>query len=219
MLELFKNGGPVMYPLLLCSIVSLTVIIERASFWIIVGMRRNQNLVNKVLELCREGDWESVRLKASGSKNYVIKVLISGILHREYSLIKAMESAAAEEISGMRRFMGVLDTMITVAPLLGIFGTVLGIIESFDMLGTVGIEHPHAVTGGIAQALITTATGLGIAIISVFPYNYFNSRIENAARIIEKYATSFEIVYEKIVMATESQKDMILPTKKTDKQQ
>jgi biopolymer transport protein ExbB len=217
MLELFKNGGPVMYPLLLCSIVSLTVIIERTFFWIVVGMRRNQELVNEVLELCREGDWEAVRVRASGSKNYVIKVLISGILHRKYSLIKAMESAAAEEIRGMRRFMGVLDTMITVAPLLGIFGTVLGIIESFDMLGTMGIEHPRAVTGGIAQALITTASGLGIAIISVFPYNYFNSRIENAARIIEKYATSFEIVYEKIVMAKESQKDVILPPEKADK--
>jgi biopolymer transport protein ExbB len=168
MLELFKNGGPVMYPLLLCSIVSLTVIIERTFFWIVVGMRRNQGLVNEVLELCRKGDWEAVRLKSSGSKNYVIKVLVSGILHREYSLIKAMESAAAEEISRMRRFMGVLDTMITVAPLLGIFGTVLGIIESFDILGSVGIEHPKAVTGGIAQALITTACGLGIAIVSVF---------------------------------------------------
>jgi len=216
MLELFKNGGPVMYPLLLCSIVSLTVIIERAFFWIVVGMRRNQGLVNEVLELCREGDWEAVRLKSSGSKNYVIKVLVSGILHREYSLIKAMESAAAEEIGGMRRFMGVLDTMITVAPLLGIFGTVLGIIESFDMLGSMGIEHPRAVTGGIAQALITTASGLGIAIISVFPYNYFNSRIENAARIIEKYATSFEIVYEKIVMASDPHRDIILPRENTE---
>ncbi len=206
MLELFRNGGPVMYPLLLCSIISLSVIIERTFFWIGVGMRRNRTLVNEVLELCRKGDWEAVRKRASGSKNYVVRVLISGILHREYSLIKAMESAADEEISRMRRYMSILDTMITVAPLLGIFGTVLGIIESFDMLGSVGIDHPKAVTGGIAQALITTASGLGIAIVCVFPYNYFNSRIENAARIIEKYATSFEIVYEKIVMASESQK-------------
>jgi len=203
MLEIFISGGPVMYPLLFCSIISLAVILERTFFWIGVGMRRNQALLDEVLELCRTGDWDAVRNRAAGSKNYVIRVLISGILHREYSLIKAMESAAAEEISRMRRFMGVLDTMITVAPLLGIFGTVLGIIESFDMLGSVGIEHPQAVTGGIAQALITTASGLGIAIVSVFPYNYFNSRIEHAAQIIEKYATSFEIVYEKIVMASE----------------
>ena len=95
-------------------------------------------LLDEVLELCRQGDWEAVRLKASGSKNYVIRVLISGILHRDYSLSKAMESAAAEEIGRMGRFMGVLDTMITVAPLLGILGTVTGIIDSFDMLGHAG---------------------------------------------------------------------------------
>ena len=113
-------------------------------------------------------------------------------------MIKAMESAAADEIKHMRRFMGVLDTMITVAPLLGIFGTVLGIISSFEVLGMAGIEHPQEVTAGIAQALITTAAGLGIAILSVFPYNYFNSRVENAAVLIEKYATSLEIVFEKL---------------------
>lgn len=200
MFELFVKGGPVMYPLLFCSIISLTVIIERSIFWIGVGMRRNQELLDEVLELCREGDWENIRVKAKGSRNYVIRVLISGILHREYSLSKAMESAAADEISRMGRFMGVLDTMITVAPLLGILGTVLGIIESFNMLDSFGIENPQAVTGGIAQALITTATGLAIAIITVFPFNYFNSLTEKAAKTIEKYATSFEIVYERIVM-------------------
>jgi len=207
MLEIFKNGGPVMYPLLLCSIISVTVIIERTFFWIGIGMRRNQAHLDEVLDLGRTGDWEAVRKKAAGSKNYVIRVIISGILHREYSMIKAMESAAAEEIKRMRSFMGILDTMITVAPLLGIFGTVLGIIDSFDMLGASGIEHPSVVTGGIAQALITTASGLAIAIITVFPYNYFNSRIENAAQIIEKYATSFEIVYEKIVKTQDNQKE------------
>ncbi len=65
-------------------------------------------------------------------------------------------------------------------------------------MGSSGIAHPQAVTAGIAQALITTAAGLGIAILSVFPYNYFNSRVENAALTIEKYATSLEIVYEKL---------------------
>ena len=98
----------------------------------------------------------------------------------------------------MRRYMSILDTMITVAPLLGILGTVIGIINSFEMIGTAGIEDPRTVTAGIAQALITTAAGLSIAIIAVFPYNYFNSRVDNAARTIEKYATSLEIVYEKL---------------------
>ncbi|BBO67606.1 hypothetical protein DSCA_15360 [Desulfosarcina alkanivorans] len=198
MIDIFKSGGPVMIPLLLCSLVSLTVIIERAIFWTVVGMRANQRLLNQVMDLCQIGDWEEIRKIAAGSKSYVIRILISGILHREYSMVKAMESAAADEIARMRRYMGVLDTIITVAPLLGIFGTVIGIIASFDMLGAGGIDHPEAVTRGIAQALITTASGLGIAILTVFPFNYFNARIERAARFIEKYATSLEIVYEKL---------------------
>ena len=202
MLELFENGGPVMYPLLLCSIIVMTVIIERIIYWVTLDTRRDQSLVDDVLELCRVGDWESVREKASGSKDYIIRILVSGILHREFSMSKAMESTAADEIKEMKRFMGILDTMITVAPLLGIFGTVIGIITSFEVLGTTGIEHPRAVTAGIAQALITTATGLGIAILSVFPYNYFNSRVENAASLIEKYATSLEIVYEKLPLSS-----------------
>ena len=187
-----------MYPLLACSIIALTVIIERLLFWLREDIRRDQPLVDKILELCQKGDWDTVRERVAGSKDYVSKILVSGILHKEFSMAKAMESAAAEEIKRMRRFMGALDTMITVAPLLGIFGTVLGIITSFDLLGASGIEDPKAVTGGIAQALITTATGLGIAILSVFPYNYFNSRVENAALTIERYATSLEIVHEKL---------------------
>ncbi len=197
MLDIFKSGGPVMYPLLLCSVLVLTVVIERLIFWTGVDLRRNHALLDEVLELSRRGDWDSVKSKVVGSKDYIIRVLVSGILHREFSMAKAMESAAVHEIKRMRRFLGVLDTMITVAPLLGIFGTVIGIIHSFDMLGASGIEHPRAVTAGIAQALITTAAGLGIAILSVFPYNYFNARVENAAHALEQYATSLEIVFEK----------------------
>ena len=198
MIEIFIEGGPVMYPLLACSILALTVIIERTIFWVREDMRRDQTLVDGVMELCQKGDWETVRKKVVGSRDFVIRILVNGIVHREFSMTKAMETAAADEMKRMRCYLGVLDTMITVAPLLGIFGTVIGIITSFDIIGATGVEHPQAVTAGIAQALITTASGLGIAILSVFPYNYFNSRVENAALAIEKYATSLEIVYEKL---------------------
>jgi biopolymer transport protein ExbB len=198
MWHIFDKGGPVMYPLLACSILALGVVIERAIFWLKLAIKSQPSLVDEILDLSRQGDWESIRNKTVDTKDYIIKILVSGILHKEFSMIKAMESAAADEIKHMRRFMGVLDTMITVAPLLGIFGTVLGIISSFEVLGSAGIEHPQEVTSGIAQALITTAAGLGIAILSVFPYNYFNSRVENAAVLIEKYATSLEIVFEKL---------------------
>jgi biopolymer transport protein ExbB len=202
MWQIFDQGGPVMYPLLACSVIALSVVIERAIFWLRIQIQRQPSLVDEILELSRQGDWESIRKKTMHKKDYIIKILVSGILHREFSMVKAMESAAADEIKHMRRFMGVLDTMITVAPLLGIFGTVLGIISSFEILGAAGIEHPQEVTSGIAQALITTAAGLGIAILSVFPYNYFNSCVENAAVLIEKYATSLEIVYEKLTQAS-----------------
>jgi biopolymer transport protein ExbB len=202
MVQLFQSGGPVMYPLLACSLIVMTVVIERAVFWMGNGMQRNQPLVDEVLELCRAGDWEAVRRKTAGSRDFVVHILVSGILHREFSMLKAMEAAAADEVQRMRRYMGVLDTMITVAPLLGIFGTVTGIISSFEMLGTAGITQPETVTAGVAEALITTATGLAIAIFSVFPYNYFNAKVARATLDIERYATSLEIVYEKMSRGT-----------------
>jgi biopolymer transport protein ExbB len=198
MMDLFIKGGPVMYPLLACSILALTVIIERFLFWIREDLRRDQALVDNVLELCRLGNWEEVRKQVQGSRDYVVRILVAGILHREFSMGKAMETAAADEIQRMRRYLIILDTMITVAPLLGIFGTVTGIITSFELLGTAGIQNPQAVTAGIAQALITTATGLAVAIPSVFTYNHFNARAERAALAVEKYATSLEIVFDKL---------------------
>ncbi|EFI35429.1 MotA/TolQ/ExbB proton channel [Desulfonatronospira thiodismutans ASO3-1] len=198
MYDYFVSGGPVMYPLLACSIIALTVTIERVIFWTLVHVRRDPALVDEVLDLYRLEDWESIKQKVSGSRDFVIRVLVSGILHRDFSMGKAMESAAGEEIKRMQRFNGVLDTMITVAPLLGILGTVIGIIHSFDILGqTGGIEEPREVTAGIAQALITTATGLVIAILALFPFKFFSSRVEDAAAIMERYATSLEIVHEK----------------------
>jgi biopolymer transport protein ExbB len=198
MMHLFIKGGPVMYPLLACSILALTVIIERFLFWVREDLRRDQALVDNVLELCRLGKWEEVRKQVQSSRDYVVRILVAGILHREFSMGKAMETAAADEIQKMRRYLIILDTMITIAPLLGIFGTVTGIIASFELLGAGGIQNPQAVTAGIAQALITTATGLAIAIPSVFAYNHFNARAEKAALAVEKYATSLEIVYDKL---------------------
>jgi biopolymer transport protein ExbB len=198
MWQIFQNGGPVMYPLLACSIIVLTIVIERIFFWTRVSVDRDQRLLDEVMELSQRGEWLAVRDKVKYSRDFVIRILVAGIVHRDFSMAKAMESAANDEVKKMRQYMKVMDTMITVAPLLGIFGTVLGIISSFKMLGAAGIEHPELVTGGIAQALITTASGLGIAIFTVFPFNYFNSRVEEATQAIEKYATSLEIVYEKL---------------------
>ncbi len=199
MMDIFISGGPVMYPLLLCSIIVLSVIIERSIFWGGLEKSRDRQLLDSVLELARKGSWDEIRSITKGSRDHVVRVLVVGILHKEFDMAKAMEAEAEMEVKRMRKFMIVLDTMITVAPLLGIFGTVLGIITSFKMLGSVGIADPKLVTSGIAQALITTASGLGIAIIAVFPFNYFGAKVEHAVHVMEKYATSLEIVYEKLM--------------------
>ncbi|MGB5617785.1 MAG: MotA/TolQ/ExbB proton channel family protein, partial [Desulfobacterales bacterium] len=97
MLNIFFSGGPVMYPLLACSIISLTVIIERSIFWFILNHRSNRQLLDEVMDLCESGDWEAIRRKTAGSKDPIVKILISGILHRRYSMVKAMEASAADE--------------------------------------------------------------------------------------------------------------------------
>ena len=207
MISLFIKGGPVMYALLACSIITTTVIIERVLFWVREDLRRNRALVYDILELSRKGDWEAIRQQVMGSKDYVIRILIAGIVHRDFSMTKAMESAAADQVKRMRRYLYILDTMVTIAPLLGIFGTVTGVMTSFEALGISGIERPFAVTAGIAEVLICTASGLAIAIPSVFFYNYFNSKTEAAVVTIEKYATSLEIVYEKLVQESKGKGD------------
>ena len=186
-----------MWPLLACSLVVITIIIERLSFWTQIKRRRNRKLLDEVLHLAESSDWQIIKEKTKDCDDHVVRMINVGILHRDYDMAKAMEAQARHMVREMSRFMSVLDTMITVAPLLGILGTVLGIISSFKMLGVGGIADPKLVTGGIAQALITTAAGLTISIIIVFPYNYFKSRIEYSIHVMEKYATSLEVVYQR----------------------
>ena len=194
--KVFLTGGPVMWPLLLCSLIALTVVIERFLFWRNLDRNQNKPLIDEILSLSETGSWENVRDKCGHSKDHIIRILVVGILHRDYDMGKAMEAEAETMVQRMQSSMTILDTLITVAPLLGIFGTVIGIINSFEMLAIENIADPKLVTAGIAQALLTTASGLGIAIIAVIPYNYFNSRIAKAIHTMEKYATSLEVVYK-----------------------
>jgi biopolymer transport protein ExbB len=173
------------------------VVVERLLFWFSLERNRNRILLDEVLAMAETGDWEMIREKTAGNRDHIIRILVVGILHRDFDMGRAMEAEANVMLQRMNRYMPVLDTMITVAPLLGILGTVLGIISSFKMLGAGGIADPRMVTGGIAQALITTAAGLAIAIIAVIPFNYFNSRIDQAVHVMEKYATSLEAVFQK----------------------
>lgn len=197
MIDYFYQGGPVMYPLLFCSILSLTVILERALFWMRQRRDSDRGILEAFMERVEKSDLQGARRHAEGSKDHRIRVLVCGMVHRDFSLREALQMAAGEEISRMRRYLPVLDTMITLAPLLGILGTVTGIIFSFTILGQAGVDDPAAVTAGIGQALITTAFGLVIAIFSLIPYNYFSDRVEKATDEMEKYATTLEMLVEK----------------------
>jgi biopolymer transport protein ExbB len=186
-----------MYPLLVCSILAVTIIFERAVFWLRIQHNSDRNLAFKILELAERETYDEAYDLGRNSPDYIVKMLINGIAHRNYSLPRALEMAADEALKRMRRSLNILDTIITLAPLLGIFGTVLGIINSFDFLGLAQIAQPQVVTKGIAQALITTAAGLAVAIVTLIAYNYFLSRIESFSKEMELFASSLEIAFEK----------------------
>lgn len=197
MWELIQKGGFVMYPLLFASLIALTIIIERFIFWSLEGFRNDLKSVYSILDLVEKNQYDEALKAGNGSKCYLVRILMCGILHRDFSLTSAMEMAANDEMKKMRRCLGVLDTIITMAPLLGILGTVIGIIDSFDMLGQASALNPKVVSKGISQALITTATGLSIAIVTLIPYNYFLSKLRECVTVIEKYTTSLEIVHNR----------------------
>lgn len=186
-----------MWPLLVCSLASLTISIERILFWRREKRRSAGQALTRIFEAVDAGDFERALRVRESEPDSVGRVLLEGLAEREHGLAESMDVAASEEVQHMRRGLAVLDTIITMAPLLGILGTVLGIIASFELLGSGGIQDPKAVTGGIAQALITTATGLAVALITLVPYNFFVARVESAARMIEKMATRFEMAFRK----------------------
>ena len=152
MWELMHNGGVVMWPLLACSVIVLTIMIERSLFWGGMRRRRNRVLRDEVLTIAKSMDWKKIEEKTDQCDDAIVRVLKLGILHRDYDMNKAMEAEAQHLLKKMSQFMIVLDTMITVAPLLGIFGTVLGIISSFELLGSANRGASHASAEASAPA-------------------------------------------------------------------
>lgn len=196
-MQLIQKGGVIMYPLLACSVISLTIIIERAVFWFKEARKRNRKLIDRILSLIEKGQYSEAADIAQGSGDFIVRQFQFGLEHHHASLEGALEMAAKNELKRMGKYLNVLDTIVTVAPLLGILGTVVGIIISFDVLGASGVEDPKAVMGGIAQALITTAVGLTIAIFTVITFNFFSSKLQDATSESEVHLTNFEILYKK----------------------
>ena len=187
---IITKGGLVMAPLLVCSIIALAVVIERFLFWRRISVRQT---AEEMLALIEKGEITKAVSLGREADSPLARVLASGLAHRNPSPAKALEVAAHKEIPVLKRRLTILDTIITLAPLLGLLGTVTGMIGSFDIMSTSGIGQPHAVTGGVAEALIATATGLLIAILTLVPYNYFSNRAEQEMEQIEYYASRLEL--------------------------
>jgi biopolymer transport protein ExbB len=187
------KGGMVMIPLLVSSIIALTVIIERLYFW---GRLRSR-VYQTILTLVAEGDLLQAMRVASTTRHPVARVLYTGIAAKHLSPSAAMQAAAQAELGQARRYLPILDTVITLAPLLGLLGTITGTINAFGIVSEAGLGQPHAITGGIAEALIATATGLLIAIMTLIPYNYLRAKVEQLTDVMEEQATRLELLLGK----------------------
>src|SRR5262245_45189675 len=190
-LAVLAKGGLVMIPLGLCSVMTLAVVIERACWWWRLGGTAD---ADRVLAAAARGEWEDAVRSAESSRSPVARVLAAGLRHRNPAPSLAMEAAAQDELSRVRRYLPLLDTVITLAPLLGLLGTVTGMIGAFGIMSQAGLNQPTAITGGVGEALVATAAGLAVAIGALVPYNFFQRRAEAAAETIERYGLRLELV-------------------------
>ena len=204
MFDLFKSGGIIMWPLLLISITSLACIFERIVYWKDVIKKNDSELMITVekyltissVDFIKQNDISSIPLE---------KVLLDSLKIIDRSLLNdknkidlklALEISIQSIQSDFGKFSNLFSTIITVSPLLGLLGTVLGLINSFSFikLGESGV-NAQEVTGGISEALISTATGLIIAIITLIFSNYFNSLWRKQNSILNQYCGRFEMLY------------------------
>ena len=195
LIENFRKGGPIMWPILIVSIVALTVVLERIFWWVGRWMRRDPKRIEKVFTAIENGDVAEASRLSRGSRDPVLRMMWNGLNHQHASLQGALQVAAGIEIKRAGRFLVVMDTLVTLAPLLGLLGTITGLIRSFSFLGNEELAV-QAVTGGIAEALIATACGLGIAIFALIPFNFFTSRVSNLEFELQTAATNLEVMLE-----------------------
>jgi len=194
MIEIFLKGGPMMWPLLVTSVIALTVVLERLFFSLRERLHRNPAVVAQIFAEAERGDFARAQKAGAGSRDYVARVLTYALEHRETSYSNAILQAANRELQHFNRGISVLDTIVTLAPLEGLFGTVTGMIHAFGLLGASELGAPTAITGGIAEALVATAFGLLIAMVSLLPFNYLNTRLEQARQEIETAAAHLELL-------------------------
>jgi biopolymer transport protein ExbB len=181
---LIQRGGYVMVPLLVLSVVSLTLIVERTCFWLSLHRARRVRRLSRLNDTLRRGDRDACQRLLHGDASPY------GQVARRLLELGASDAVALEAVELERprvdRFMVTLSTIITAAPLLGILGTVIGIIQSFNLLGQqTTLEDPRVVSAGIAEALLTTALGLVVALVTLFPYMLFKGQVARAMGHLE----------------------------------
>lgn len=198
MWEWFIKGGPLMWPILICSILTFAVVIERIFFLISEKKRSEAKLVQGMWGLIEHGRWDEAAKLADQSNDSVAMVLREGLSHRDTSLTDAMMETASADLERYSRGLVVLDTSVTLGPLLGLLGTVYGMMHAFGLVGAADLaSQQKVITGGIAESLITVSFGLIVAIVAIVPFNYMNSRLEKQRRKLESAMTRMEILVAK----------------------
>ncbi|MHB2150477.1 MotA/TolQ/ExbB proton channel family protein [Caldithrix abyssi] len=189
MLELFERGGIMMYPLALTSLIAVAFIIERA-----ISLRKKKILVPEILSVVENfrslNDIDLARNicgKYQGPLSNIVLMALENFHVSKEEMREILEDQGRQEIRGLQRGLVVLETIASAAPLMGLLGTVIGMVEVFNVIQDQGIGQTAALSGGISQALLTTVTGLFVGIPALIAYYYFSHKSENLILDIEKY--------------------------------
>jgi biopolymer transport protein ExbB len=194
-LDFFLRGGLLMWPILVTLIAALFVLIERSLWWWALKKRCQPAALSDAFNAISRGDFSAAVHLAERSQDPYLLMVREGILHAHSSLLGAMQLRATDEIERAEKRQWVLGTFITLAPLLGLLGTVNGIMHSFHFVGHEELAAVK-VSGGIAEALIATACGLGIAILCLLPYNFFNRKLAQFRSRLERAINHTELLAE-----------------------
>jgi biopolymer transport protein ExbB len=191
--ETFIEGGWVMWPILATFFLALCVILDRAVWWLRFQNTLRSNDQEKSRVAIGTGDFPTAWKLGGDTTDPFLKNLREGMSHAHTSMLAAMQLHATQIIEKSEARMWVISTLITLAPLLGLFGTVVGIMGSFSFVGDEQLAATK-VSGGIAEALIATACGIGIAIICLLPYNFFRKRVAVLRGTFERWINHTELL-------------------------